>query len=210
MAYKSFAAGVLTSSDVNTYLMRQAVIVCTSATRPSSPIEGMTIYETDTDFYKTYSGSAWEDMLKSGAWVSYTPAVSSSGGGTNWTIGNGTTSGAYQKLGRMVIGWALVTWGSTSTFGTNDLLISGPFTSSTRTGAEWVSTKVHCRDISTVNGYEGYGWNNSATNMINVGVFATNDGRGNWATNETVIATRPFTWATGDYLTIEFIYETAS
>ena len=50
MAYKTFTAGaVLTASDVNTYLAKQAVIVCTSTTRPSSPPEGMVIYETDTD-----------------------------------------------------------------------------------------------------------------------------------------------------------------
>jgi hypothetical protein len=29
MAFKTFAPGVLTSSDVNTFLMRQAVITCT-------------------------------------------------------------------------------------------------------------------------------------------------------------------------------------
>lgn len=57
--YKTFSATTLTASDVNGYLMRQAVIQCTSATRPSSPHEGMTIYETDTDRHMVYSGSAW-------------------------------------------------------------------------------------------------------------------------------------------------------
>jgi hypothetical protein len=59
MAFKTFAPGVLTSSDVNTFLMRQAVIVCTSSTRPASPNEGMTIYETDTDRHAFYTGTAW-------------------------------------------------------------------------------------------------------------------------------------------------------
>lgn len=33
--------------------------VCTSSTRPASPYEGQTIYETDTDLVKSYNGSAW-------------------------------------------------------------------------------------------------------------------------------------------------------
>lgn len=60
MAYKTFGVGdVLTAADVNTYLMRQAVVICTSGTRPSSPTEGMTVYETDTDVVRIYTGSAW-------------------------------------------------------------------------------------------------------------------------------------------------------
>jgi len=60
VAFKTFNVGdVLTASDANTYLMKQAVIVCTSGTRPSSPVEGMTIYETDTDNMITYDGTGW-------------------------------------------------------------------------------------------------------------------------------------------------------
>jgi hypothetical protein len=55
VAFKTFTAGaVLTASDVNTYLAKQAVVVCTSTTRPASPPEGMVIYETDTDKMLTY------------------------------------------------------------------------------------------------------------------------------------------------------------
>lgn len=65
MGFKTFVAGeVLTASDVNTYLMKQVVIVCTSGTRPSSPNEGMTIYETDTDKVMIYDGSGWVEALK--------------------------------------------------------------------------------------------------------------------------------------------------
>lgn len=61
MVFKTFGSGeVLTSSDVNTYLMKQVNIVCTSATRPASPVEGMVVYETDTDRIYVYDGSAWQ------------------------------------------------------------------------------------------------------------------------------------------------------
>lgn len=63
MGFKTWASGdVLTAADTNDYLMEQAVIACTSGTRPGSPNEGMTIFETDTDRLLIYSGSAWVRM----------------------------------------------------------------------------------------------------------------------------------------------------
>lgn len=56
MPFKTFTAGaVLSSADVNTYLAKQAVVVCTSTTRPSSPPEGMVIYQTDDDKLMSYT-----------------------------------------------------------------------------------------------------------------------------------------------------------
>lgn len=63
MVFKTFTAGsVLTAADVNDYLMKQAVIACTSGTRPSAPNEGMTIFETDTDRMMIYNGAAWAEI----------------------------------------------------------------------------------------------------------------------------------------------------
>lgn len=60
MGFKTWSPGdVLTAADVNDYLMKQVVIVCTSGTRPSSPVTGMTIYESDTDTYRRWNGSTW-------------------------------------------------------------------------------------------------------------------------------------------------------
>lgn len=84
MAFKTFVAGdVLTAADVNTYLAKQAVIVCTSGTRPSSPVEGMLIYETDTDDIFLYNGTNWvrihptTQILTSGAAVTTSAAAES-------------------------------------------------------------------------------------------------------------------------------------
>jgi hypothetical protein len=81
VAFKTFTAGaVLTASDVNTYLAKQAVVVCTSTTRPSSPPEGMTIYETDTDKMLTYTTATtgWVPPWNLPWGVQYAAAVSSS------------------------------------------------------------------------------------------------------------------------------------
>ena len=55
--FKTFTAGsVLTASEVNTYLMKQAVIVCDStADYPASPVEGMTVYDKGADALKVYT-----------------------------------------------------------------------------------------------------------------------------------------------------------
>lgn len=76
MAFKTFVAGdVLTAADVNTYLAKQAVIVCTAATRPSSPVEGMVIYQTDNDALLVYTGTLWQELtsvisnVAAGSWT---------------------------------------------------------------------------------------------------------------------------------------------
>jgi len=61
VGFKTFTVGeVLTAADVNAFLMKQTLIVCTSSTRPSSPAEGWHIYETDTNKILVYDGAAWE------------------------------------------------------------------------------------------------------------------------------------------------------
>jgi hypothetical protein len=53
---KTFTAGaVLTASDVNTYLMNQAVKYSTAGSRPASPAEGQVIYDRDTDSLLVYT-----------------------------------------------------------------------------------------------------------------------------------------------------------
>ena len=55
---KTFTAGsVLTASDVNSYLMNQAVIAAQSTDRPTSPSPGMTIWETDTKRLMVYQSA---------------------------------------------------------------------------------------------------------------------------------------------------------
>ena len=55
--FKTFVAGdVLTASELNAYLMKQAVIVCdSSADYPSSPVEGMTVYDKALDSLLVYT-----------------------------------------------------------------------------------------------------------------------------------------------------------
>jgi len=58
MPFKDFGIEEARSSDINTYLMNQMVITCTSTTRPS-PVNGMRIWQTDTLTGFVYESSAW-------------------------------------------------------------------------------------------------------------------------------------------------------
>jgi len=62
--YRTFSAGeVLTASNVQTYLMDQAIPVFASATARdaaiTSPSEGQHCFLSDTDALQYYTGSAW-------------------------------------------------------------------------------------------------------------------------------------------------------
>ncbi|GAA4221562.1 hypothetical protein FHR32_005137 [Streptosporangium album] len=59
MPFKDFTTEILTSADVDLYLMSQVIIRCTSSTRPTLPAQGWHIYETDTNQFLVYNGSTW-------------------------------------------------------------------------------------------------------------------------------------------------------
>ena len=66
--FKTFAVGeVLTATNVNTYLMQQAVMVFASAAARTSgilsPSEGMVTYLTDSNSLWYYDGTAWTEIV---------------------------------------------------------------------------------------------------------------------------------------------------
>jgi hypothetical protein len=67
MAYKVFSNGsVLNASDLNDYLMNQAVITFSNSTARgsaiTSPLEGMITYLEDTGRFQYYNGTNWQDL----------------------------------------------------------------------------------------------------------------------------------------------------
>jgi hypothetical protein len=99
VAFKTFVDGVaLPASDLNTYLMKQAVIVCTSATRPASPLEGQQIYETDTDRMLTYTTATttWRQPWNM-PWGYITKSTS-----------NSTTTGITTEVDVLTVTWTAV------------------------------------------------------------------------------------------------------
>lgn len=134
MAFKTFVAlDPLLASEVNTYLMKQVVIVCTSGTRPSSPVDGMHIYETDTDRRAVYNGTVWITVSPQ----SQTVATS-----------QGTASTTYADL-------ATVGPAQSALTGTTAIITIGCYASNT--GANLLRIAVAVSGASTIAAADGNG-----------------------------------------------------
>jgi hypothetical protein len=197
MAFKTFAPGVLTASDVNTFLMRQTVIVCTSTTRPGSPNEGMTIYETDTDKTFQYTGTVWRSIAALDVWDTFTPTW------VNLTVGNGTTTGRFIRLGRLTVIRGRVVFGSTTAI-TGNVSMGYPSGVGPGTYLDDVVGQTQSQDESAATFYSG------PVKALSAGmlVHSTNHTfAANYSIMDFVTATKPFTWTTNDTLGVVVVME---
>lgn len=129
-----------------------------------------------------------------GAWASYTPTYAAGSGGA--AIGNGTRTGRWARFGKFVTAHMCVIMGSTTTYGTGALIISLPSTS-----------------VTTV---QLYSWaasiyDSSAGRIYPVisQLFSTTQVSCYEATGLIVSALVPFTFATGDQISVTAVYEEA-
>jgi hypothetical protein len=90
--------------------------VCTSTTRPSSPYQGQTIYETDTRLLRFWDGSAWQIKSLIGAWYTYTPTIYD--GDVTVTSGVSAVEGTYTRIGQTVIARGFATLANATANGT--------------------------------------------------------------------------------------------
>ena len=201
MAYKQFNAGdVLTASDVNTYLMNQTVIVCTSGSRPPSPNDGMVIYETDTGvarMWKTSTGF-WEPIWQATA-TSYTPTLTAAT--TNPTLGTGSSvSSRYVRSGgRLVSYWGQVQFGTSGVnAGSGQYFISLPFTAASGGGFPGIGGCL-VRDNSAADLRNGVSYISPSSTTLSL-----------VASDSTVSSTFPWAWAASDYLAWWITYEVAA
>jgi hypothetical protein len=132
--------------------------------------------------------------------------VSSFGAGTAWVLGNGVVVGRYQKVGRLVSGYVHITFGSTTTFGTQSLSTIVPLAPNTPTLSNTPIGNTRAFDVSTGNAVTGHA-EQGAGSVLAPNVQSTSSP---WTTAETIINTRPFTWVSGDYVLITFTYEAAA
>lgn len=137
--------------------------------------------------------------LASPAWTSYTPTWTAVT--TNPVIGNGTITGAYNKIGRLVTGYITVTMGGTTTYGSGQYNLSLPLTISTTNfgfiGIVQILDSSDSNALYTANiGYDGY------MSIGNPSVA--------YAKHVGFSSTVPITLASGDSIRVNFAYESAS
>lgn len=198
MPFTTFANGaILNDTDLNNYLMKQAVIVCTSGTRPASPVEGMFIYESDTDRYMSYTGSSWAVVMQIGG-TSYVPTLTAAT--TNPTLGSGgSASGRYVLWGgkQCTVRFSIVFGTSGTNAGSGQYLVALPFQAASNiTGGvpNVGSGVIRCAgSVSTVTWFCSSG----STTMAALTTAGNN-----------VASAAPGAWGANDYLSATFTYET--
>jgi hypothetical protein len=116
---------------------------------------------------------------------------------TNLTKGNATIDARYVKIGRLVIYWGQLIFGSTTSI-TGSVRIGLPITAGTGKTAIGV---VSCGDVATRD-YVG-----TLILLTTTTAYPTHSESGNLGS---VDATNPMTWTTGDLLRWFMAYEAAS
>lgn len=157
--------------------------VCTSTTRPSPAIEGMLIYETNTDRTLTYDGTNWIILAEPS--VTWTPTL------TGLTVGNGTWIASYHRSDGWIDLEANFTFGTTSAI-TGDLNLTLPIASANVTPDLFTVT---FRDDNVAQQFSGQAdFNNSTTSVLLRPINVA----GTYAVGVAASATIPFTWTTND------------
>lgn len=168
-------------------------IICTAATRPSNPNEGMLIYQTDTDSVLAYDGTTWNLIWAKtdiGAWSNYTPSWTAAS--VNPAIGNGTITGRYIQIGKIVHFYAKLIMGSTSTYGTGQWYVSLPVQAAATTTFGPMASRIFDNGVA----------NRSATAFIFTGELKVAI-----VQNSTDVTSTSQTWGAADELEISGTYE---
>jgi hypothetical protein len=135
------------------------------------------------------------------AWTPYTPTLS------NLTLGNGTISGRYMGAGKFTTFSVSLTFGSTTSITGSNSTMTLPVTAK---AGNWISTDCAGYDTSANQWYPlaivtaGASGGASTTAFL-IKLWPTTAGN-NIAT---ITSSTPFTWATGDIITVTATYEAA-
>ena len=209
---KLFTSGsVLTADQVNTFLMDQSIMKFASTTARDAAFggageptlsEGMFAYTTDTNTIWLYDGAAWVSAINAsslngiGEYAAYTPTF------TNLTVGNGTVDFRFCRVNDFVHVEGGVTFGSTTSI-TGAVLITLPVTGAGDTFN--FQGLARLRDSSTGASLQGFVFFNSPTEVSVRSALVS----GTTVATANLSSTSPFTWATGDTLKVNFVYEAA-
>jgi hypothetical protein len=196
----TFTAGdVLTAANMNISAATGIPVFATTTTRDAAfggtgektLAEGQACYiEAAPKRLQVYNGTAWIDF--DAAYTAFTPTW------TNLTIGNGTQSFRYARLGKFVHVVGQITFGSTSSMSTAPYFnnpVASNLTANTVTGWTYLLDSGAGNSLGVT--IEGGG----------VQVFVALNTAGTYIANVNITATVPWTWAVNDQLLCNLMYE---
>lgn len=162
---------------------------------------GASFLEWSTGRSYVWDGAAWVLSNSIGGWTTYTPTWSSTG--TQPALGNGSIAGRYAVLPNKTIAFSahLVT-GGTSTYGTGNFRLSTPPGFNART------TEEQCVNAKAFDSSAGLAYI-AQGNLGTGGVCLIQGASGASGVLQSMNATTPFTFATGDHLRCMGVYEYA-
>lgn len=168
-------------------------VQCDTGQTISLVVAGTERFNVDANGLITGSGSSL------GAWTSYTPTL----GGTGWALGDGTATGAWCQIGKVIFFRAQIVFGSTSTYGAVVPTITGP--ANVRASISG-NHDIQVNLLDTSLGSEYVAWTRTASSLpltLNISYLGTNSLRTD------VTSTAPFTWANGDRIQVTGFVEAA-
>lgn len=188
-------------------LLQQSVIPTTSGARPSSPPDGMLIWETDTERYMTYNATnvAWMYMGQILTGV-YTPAITAASGGLVLGTGNAVGGRYTLRNGNWCDCQGLIKWGSTGlAAGTGSYSITLPFNrANTLTAGDVPLGTCRVLDSSVPAAYLGVPFGSAAASTMQILMGGTPS-----VGPSQMAPTIPMAWATNDVIAWNITYEIA-
>ena len=133
-----------------------------------------------------------------GEWIDYTPTW------TNLTVGNAVQDFRYIKVNKFICVVGVITLGSTSSI-TNTLSFTLPQTAVTYASANERFGVGIFEDTGT-DAYDAWVLAGTSTTTARLRVPVAS---GTYINSTAVSSTAPFTWTTGDRISVNFIYEAA-
>jgi hypothetical protein len=142
--FKTFVTGeVLTSGDVNGYLMQGINVFASTAARDAAitaPAEGQFAFTKDTNSLWYYDGAAWVASGATGDIEGVTAGIGISGGGTSGTVTvTNSMATAIDAKGDLVPGTGADTFARLAV-GANDTILTADSTAAT--GMKWAAASV--------------------------------------------------------------------
>lgn len=197
LAQVAVAAAATTISNGNItdrrifYTASGGIIPCTSSTKPAlnTVSEGQAIYLTDTSDLQFKQTGAWVTRSLNTTVSSYTPTWTSLTGGAP-SIGNGSLSGRYVRIGNLGFVWIDLSGGSSTNFGggTWEMTLPSGWTSTLTANAGVGSGYIRDNSIPT-----HYGVTASLNATVNGVNFRVSSG-------SLISNLSPMSWASADTL----------